>query len=484
MFVWKDEEGEFADSVAEMQLENVQVLTMRKDCMFELRRQIEVDYADEDLLIYCPIRFEQPQDNWLLDVFLYSEEFQADYWSLMFAEMNIENARPVREYARSVSAFFAGKERRAKLASLREKYANERELQTGIFGVLCGTKTFGMAEIVRKALSCDLDEENPCIAAIEKFCGADAFWLAMEDNYGYAGKREADSLACHLLTTAAMNSADGEDGAGLSGNAAFMLPAFGLFMDWKRMDAEGLLNLCQRIEEKFDIERRLSHLNRDMLMRMSVFPAADRLLIEATLTSFADGRFSIDDTETLLRMRRDQTWAKEYAAYYDAVQALVQMQRFYLAYRNGFHFTQAGEAWSAYTGELYRMDAYYRAFCNAHNAALACGVMSLEDSLRTVSDAVERLYKNWYLAELNGVWTQLLAAQGLNSLKKEAKQSDFYKDNVASNDSRSYVIISDALRYETAQALAGQMTGKLNGNTQLRAMVGTLPGITPVGMAA
>jgi len=127
IIVWKDEEGEFAESIAEMQLDNARILTMQKDCMFELRRQIEVDYADENLLIYCPMAFEKPQDNWLLDVFLYSEEFRADYWSLLFAELNIENARPVREYARSVSAFFQSKERRAKLHGLRARYANERE---------------------------------------------------------------------------------------------------------------------------------------------------------------------------------------------------------------------------------------------------------------------------------------------------------------------------------------------------------------------
>ncbi len=116
IIVWKDEAGEFADTVADLHLENARVLTMRPNALFELRRQIEVDFADEDLLLYCPMAFERPEDNWLLDVFLYSEEFRADYWSLLFAELNIENTRPVREYAKTVSAFFASKERRGKAA--------------------------------------------------------------------------------------------------------------------------------------------------------------------------------------------------------------------------------------------------------------------------------------------------------------------------------------------------------------------------------
>ena len=54
IIVWKDETGEFADTVADLQLENARVLTMRPNAMFELRRQIEVDFADENLLLYCP----------------------------------------------------------------------------------------------------------------------------------------------------------------------------------------------------------------------------------------------------------------------------------------------------------------------------------------------------------------------------------------------------------------------------------------------
>ena len=33
-------------------------------------------------------------------------------------------------------------------------------------------------------------------------------------------------------------------------------------------------------------------------------------------------------------------------------------------------------------------------------------------------------------------------------------------------DSRVYVVISDAFRYETAQELTAQMTGKFSGNTE------------------
>ena len=178
IIVWKDEAGEFADTVAEMTLENARILTMGRDNLFQLRRQIEVDYAAENLLLYCPLAFEKPQDNGLLDVFLYSEEFRADYWSLVFSELNVQNLRPVREYARTIAKFFASKERRAQLHSLKPAYANEQELQTGVFCVLAGIKSYGLSQVVRAVLACDPEEENPVLAAIARFCGAAAFWQA------------------------------------------------------------------------------------------------------------------------------------------------------------------------------------------------------------------------------------------------------------------------------------------------------------------
>ena len=57
ILVWLDEEGGYQDTVAEMTLENAVILTMQENRMFELRRQIEVDHAEENILLYCPLKF-------------------------------------------------------------------------------------------------------------------------------------------------------------------------------------------------------------------------------------------------------------------------------------------------------------------------------------------------------------------------------------------------------------------------------------------
>ena len=485
IIVWMDEEGEFADSVKEMELENARILIMQKNHLFEIRRQIEVDFADENLLIYCPYTFAVPEDKWLMDVFLYSEEFRADYWSLLFSELHVVNTKETRDFAHGIADFFKSKERIAKLVALKPRYDNENELRNGVFGVLCGIKSWGIADIVRTVVACENDENNP-LQNIEKYCGKDAFWDAVGDAYGYKGAHDTDPLTCYLLVSAAMSTVDAKDFSGLPGNSAYASQAYAFFWNWQREDREGLLEAFSRLERNYEIGRKLQQMDRDVLMKLGVFPAADQVLLSGTLLSFAEDHFNIDDTEMLLKERADKPWYGEYEPYYKGVEALKDMYRFYMAHKSGFNYDNPDLFWKSYTDSLYKMDQYYRAFCNAYETALDCGIMRLEDDLKKAAEVVERLYKNWFLFELNGRWSeQMDKIQDLNAiLQTVSRQSFFYSNYIKHEDSRSFVIISDGLRYEVAMQLVDVINGRLNGNAVCSAEVGTYPTTTPVGMAA
>ena len=485
IIVWMDENGEFMETIGELTPDDARVLVMQRDHMFELRRQIEVDYAGENLLIYCPMRFDKPEDNWLMDVFLYSEEFRADYWSRVFDELNIENNREIRDYVRTVSGFFSqkgSKERKAKLKALRTKYNDIRELQTGIFCVLCKLKTFGMGEVTRSVLAAD--EEDSPLKAIEQYCGEDAFWEAMAREYGYSGKHEVKRLTSHILASAAMMNGE-LDVRGLSGSVTCAIPAYGLFVAWLRENREELLRVCLETERYDSIGAKLETQDRAALMKLGIYPVVDQILLSSALRSFAEGRLNADDAETLLHTRADKPWHDEYAPYYTAVRHITNMQLFHKAHRDGFHYDSAKLTWQTYANSLYKMDQDYRAFNNAYEDALNCGIMALEDDLKDAQDAVERLYKNWFLTELSECWIDALSGNTLpDALPIVQRQDKFFDRFVSGADNRVFVIISDGLRYEVAQELTERLTGRLSGNSSCTAMVGTIPTITPVGMAA
>ena len=150
--VFRDDQGGFAADVEQMELPGVRILVMREDEWFTLRRQIESDYAAEDILLYCPKTFARWQDNWLADVFKYSEIFRADYWSLLFEELHIADGVDMRRYARKVGRFFPSRDRVAKLGALGKDYRSEQELEIGVMSVLCGLKSASLSGVLGAAV--------------------------------------------------------------------------------------------------------------------------------------------------------------------------------------------------------------------------------------------------------------------------------------------------------------------------------------------
>ena len=100
----------------------------------------------------------------------------------------------------------------------------------------------------------------------------------------------------------------------------------------------------------------------------------------------------------------------------------------------------------------------------------------------------EKIYKYWYLTELNGQWCELIKNAVSNGFALEgiAGQNKFYQNNVKAieNESRVFVILSDALRYEVAAELNEKLLRETNGTAKLSAMQSVFPGITKFGMAA
>ena len=99
------------------------------------------------------------------------------------------------------------------------------------------------------------------------------------------------------------------------------------------------------------------------------------------------------------------------------------------------------------------------------------------------------LPQNWYLKELTGCWTNAIADNlaSLGYVSEIAKQRDFhshYVRHLAGKNSRAFVIISDALRYEVAAELCDTIIRTTKGTAKLDAVQAVFPSITKFGMAS
>ena len=227
---WHDESGEFAEQVDGLSLEGVTVIKLTGRNNFAVQKLLTVDDLTGDYLVYNPISYDKPRDNWLLDIELYSgEPFRADLVSMQMAELNIEATSAMRKTVKLYDRFFNSQERKAKLRRIGRDYHTPLALHTDIMAVLCGLNGGTSQDVIIAVLSAGLDmERNSAIKSIASFGNCDVFWQMVQKFTGYAGGGGGDlrglygsppMAACYGGTTLALRATPPREGNG--GSACF-----------------------------------------------------------------------------------------------------------------------------------------------------------------------------------------------------------------------------------------------------------------------
>lgn len=149
----------------------------------------------------------------------------------------------------------------------------------------------------------------------------------------------------------------------------------------------------------------------------------------------------------------------------------------------------AGRFVETYADELYRCDAAYRHAALAHRR-LRREAPALAELLREAHAQFLVDYRDAFVHPLNTAWQQALQAQATadaptgDASPAWERQGAFYDRYVASDDQKTAVIVSDALRYEAARELSDRLVqADARKQAALAPLVAALPTVTAVGMA-
>ena len=492
---WQDPEGEFSSFVDELHLDDVKILKLTGKNNFAAKYLLSEIDTDSHYLVYNPLSYADIRDNWLLDIELYSEEFRSDLLSVYMQELGIPDTLPMRKVMKIYGKFFENKERIAKLTAFHSRYSNVGQLHIDILAILAGTKNNTASGVIRAVLLAGLTaESNDALANIRKYGSEVVLWemTTRYTGYVYDGGASLVPLASHiLLTTLSVTMKK----SCLRGFEAFLSESheqlcYTLINEWLHSeDDDGLYEIAREVEAQHGLEKRFDSLDTEDLIDSECFPCINECILRKYMSEISDNVIKADDIVAAVEKRRTLKWYKRVRYYYDGLLQVARIQQFYLSYSAGFHIAEYTTLWKEYTAKYCKMDYFYRQFHAAFGKSLKESNTVLEDLYKNVADYVERLYKNWYLAALGSQWTALVK----DTLEKSAslagipQQADFYRSFVKpieSAGSRVYVIISDALRYEVAVELTGQLLRDTKGSAKLSAMQAVFPSATKFGMAA
>lgn len=489
---WYDEDREFEDKLEDLQLVNAELVVLTGSNTFAVKKLLCEDDLSSNFLVYQPLSFNKDDENWLINVQLYSEEFRADLNSIWMDEMGLPSTPIIRKQVKAYRKFFNAKSRRETVARLNKNISTASQMHLAVMAAICGCSDFQPNSIIRAVMNAGLDiDTNDVYQSLVNYGAQNAFWVMVAQATGY---NEGDDvnlgrLAIHMLLTAATRTMHLDNLAGLDNfiSSPHQAYCYDFVSDWLHSENNfQLYEVARYVEEEVRLAARFEKLSVSDLVETECFPCINECILTALMTEISDQIIQVDTIKSTVEKRRTMTWYDNVASYYEGILQVANMQQFFLEHSAGFHMVEPHKVWKEYTTDYYKMDTYYRQFHLCFQRCLKVSNPLLDDLFKHVTEKVEGLYSHWFLGQLGQNWSDVcsdsLAQYG--RILEVPQQKDFYRTKVKSADNRVFVIVSDALRYEVAASLAEQLRRETQSKVDLSSCEAIFPTITKFGMAA
>lgn len=486
LIFWTDYDAEFTDDIERMTFENIKVIHLHENNQFFIKHLLEVEDTTSSYLIYTNMDLDS-EDNWLFDTVLYSKIFYADRTSIVMNQLKIDHSlRPVMEKYRS---YFNAKDRIERFSQLNVHTYTPYVIELAIMNAICRTKSLDFETVLRKVLMETLeDEENRYLDDMKRYDILDTFWKFVEKEYHYVREEKSlQTLLMHIVITAFSQTIDPKKIEQYEQYIAEynQTNSFVFIDQWLNHASDQVIlkSYINEIEHEINLSSVIQNLSIEKFEDADIFPYIDKAIIIYIANSLFEQLEDYDRYINIIEKRRTSHFYQQYRAVYESLYYTVKINHFKKRYEYGLPQGTAIELYKYYQEDLYKMDAYYRKFYYAFDQE------TNNELLLKLKELVENIYTNWYMNELNTHWSTAVRVEMNDnwSLAGIINQQSFYSTIIESHmekNERAFVIISDALRYEAGVDLVERINAEIMGSCKIDTMLGVVPSVTKLGMAA
>ncbi len=512
---WNDPDGEFRELVPELALEDITVVDTSTVGALELKLRLEREDPEGHYLLYSALEEPDLECDWLLDIRLYSGSFRADRPSILLQELGLAS-QALRSHIALRRKFFDNKQRVRKLKGLVQPDDPEKDLDRKMMAVIAGAEHADFYGLLRTLFHSLVNEDGTIdLAAVpevsrqlELYDLDEPFWELCEDHFGFQAEtpsqRTLANLLRRLLTSDLLHQLRGPESTEL---LHLRLPPAGtrsavVFLDsWRDSSskAESYRRLATQVGHELGIRPLLKALQVQDLIRVETFPEVDEVIARGLvqqLNALSQEAGTVETSEIRdgAAQRLSTFWVESSSipepqrtarsSAYESIRCAAGFLELRGEAAPGFDFSDAASMYRAYETSLFRFDQLYRQFC-WHADRTAPG---WADDLRAT---IEAHYENGFLTPMALTWGKLVESELLKTwrLPNVSNQYHFYEREIGQrlkghDRRRSFVIISDALRYEVAEELTRRLNGTYRLEAELGSQLGVLPSYTALGMAS
>lgn len=485
---WNDEDGEFLEEIQDFSLSNAKVLILTGSNNFLAKKLLSSDDLESNYLVYHPF-YVDPEEDWLLDIKLYSESYRADLVSRRMQEMHILNTPELRNEVKHYKEFFNAAKRRDLIKNFDGTIDSKQSLYMSILSAICGVKEKSPESIIQATMMAGEDLTNSIKRDLLKYSINDPFWSLVSNTTGYQGEKNVDDLTVHVLLSALSRTLSSDVLSGLENKYSDLHSGFcyDLVFNWIHSQDKGSFkHIADSVSEGLCLSNRFQKFSIDDLVNTDILPILDEVIVSKVIAGILNQSLNAQFIKEVVEKRKTSAWYEEYAYFYEGIYQVALMKEFYESHVHSFHHVNAKEMWDTYTKDYFYMDTYYREFHNAFRTCLETLNTNLDDLFKELAEYVEKEYKNWYLEKLASNWNTVIEndLKATGQIAHIPQQTDFYQDIVKKVDGKVFVIISDAMRYDVAYSLAQQLKTETTANVNITTQQGIFPTITKFGMAA
>ncbi|MCC6543785.1 MAG: BREX-1 system phosphatase PglZ type A [Nitrospirae bacterium] len=517
---WNDPEREFEEMLPSMGFDgpdgNDDINILRPEMIGQLKTKviIELERPGDKFLVYSAAEIPRPEDDWLLDVRLYSYQFYADTASMIVEELGLRT-HSLREHIAKRKKFFANRQRMAQLKKIIAPGDRSEDIDRKILAVLVKADSDRFFDIIHSLYTSfpfeeGLDSIPARFVDIQKMELEDVFWRFAREAFGYQSEQPNTR---HLLTCLLVSDLHISIGPALPENVRqFVLPGnFGrdaavCMSEWRdsvKM-AASYDCLSEMVAEAVCIERYLKDVMDldnddkvfDAIKGAVTFFAVEKLCAGRIKTYVREHRDTLDKDSIIsfCRLRQEKHWANrrlgdEYIpreALWSVYEAIIAATTFIdrkNSFPRGFSYANSKGIFDAYITDLHEFDRQYRLFSEYAGIADSKGWAVLKD----LKDEMEDLYQNWFLETLAILWEEKASLDNW-CIDGVTNQYDFFgkypERKAGDKNAAVFVIVSDALRYEAGVEVSEALNGRYRFKARIEPMLGCVPSYTALGMAA
>lgn len=479
---WYDENEDFIDEIDSFDLEGIKVIKLTENNAFWIKYYIEKEDETSKILIYSNMKKPDPQEDWLYDIFSYSQEFSTDRATVIMRELKVTDSSLKTEFE-TYNLFFKRKERLSNFKNLNIQDYTKEKVHIGVLAVLTKAKVMDIEEIIKAIIKDYLDGSNKIYEEIKKFGNIDALWSLLEKYFGYPFEEKSIERFMAMLLVTTMNENIKFEFPKLytpfiSSKVSNSLVFINHFMN-NIKDSDYYDKMQELIADKLKISQLLEKKDTEEFIKCEAFEDIDKIILTRIINLLKDGVEEYDKYLSILSSRRTLHYYKKYVSEYKVIKWAINLLNKKKSLSSIIKTESSFDMVKSYTKDYYYIDKAYRKFYYHYDRC------QWKDELSDLRDIIENTYKNWYLQELSIKWNDSI--RSLNSWRIEGlrQQDKFYRENIKfKGKERTFVIISDGLRYESAEELNTLLTNERKGKSELDYMQGVLPSYTKLGMAA